>query len=225
MATFQSKVQAFIRKINETASNNNTPKWFKPFLETVKKFANDVSLHISELEGLAAVHKNVTDTLSKDRDRLQTRIKLLEYEIEDQEQYSRRNCLLVHGVTEKPNEDVEKEVMEIFQEKLEAEVAQTDISRMHRLGKKRTDEDKPRPIIVRFLSYRQRKHVFDRKKKLKGQRLLITENLTKKRNTLFKQCIEVYGKMNCWTLDGRIHCKSGGNFFTICNPDDLSRAR
>ena len=72
---------------------------------------------------------------------------MLEYEIEDQEQYSRRNCLLVHGVTEKPNEDVEKEVMEIFQEKLEAEVAQTDISRMHRLGRKRIDEDKPRPIM------------------------------------------------------------------------------
>ena len=62
----------------------------------------------------------------------------------------------------------------------------------------------PRPIIARFISYRQRKQIYDAKKKLKGQKTLVTESLTKSRYELFKQCRESFGVKNTWTVDGRV---------------------
>ena len=157
---------------------------------------------------------------------MQKDIQSLEDELDDQQQYSRRNCFLVHGIKEEFKEDVEGKVMEIFANKLEAGVSINDISRSHRIGRfdrNNANKGKTRPIIVRFSSYRQRKKVFDLKKKLKGQRITITENLTKKRLSLLKKCIEKFEKKNCWSLDGRIFVNTdlGKKVFTkeedFCN--------
>ena len=51
--------------------------------------------------------------------------------------------------------------------------------------------------------------VFDAKKKLKGSRTVITENLTKERYELYRKCIDTYGRDKTWTLDGRIYCLTG----------------
>ena len=135
------------------------------------------------MEGNIAIQKAVTDSLAVDRDRIIN-------ELDEQQQYSRRNCLMLHGVKETAKEDVEKVVMNILDTKLVAGVLERDISRTHRIGRKQNDDNgkKERPIIVRFTSYRQRKQVFDRKKKLKGQNILITESLTKKRYSLLNKC-------------------------------------
>ena len=82
-----------------------------------------------------------------------------------------------------------------------------DIARSHRLG--RRVEGSKRPIIVRLLSYRQKKLVYDSKKQLKSTGISITENLTKKRYEFFKSCKEKYGMQNVTTLDGRIYHYTG----------------
>ena len=112
--------------------------------------------------------------------------------------------------------------MDVIQNKLETDVKKEDISRSHRLGKRNNDRNKgkPRPIIMRFLSYRQRKKVFDAKKKLRGQKILITENLTKKRYLLLQKWFEHYGKKCVWTLDGRIFCKQGEDVTVFTNEQE-----
>ena len=127
MSGFEGKLDDYIKSINELGRRDSIPKWFKPFLDSFRKFAADVSHHITEMdnkvkstEGSLAIQKAVTDSLAVDRDRLQTFTEKLEDQLDDQEQYSRRNCLLIHGVEEKPNENLENVVMDILDNKLQA---------------------------------------------------------------------------------------------------------
>ena len=125
----------------------------------------------------------------------------MEAELEDLRQYSRRTNILIHGVEEEAQESTDNKVMSIINNQLQLP------ERTHRLRRK--VKEKKRPIIARFVSYRKRKTVFDAKKKFKGTRTVITENLTKDRYALYKQCIEEFSRENVWTLDGRIYCLTG----------------
>ena len=55
--------------------------------------------------------------------------------LDRQEQYSRRNCLLVYGLEEKNNEDTDQEIINIVKNDLAEEITIHDIDRTHRLGK------------------------------------------------------------------------------------------
>ena len=195
--TFQSKLEAFLKSVNDVKLNNNTPKWIKPFFESFKSFAVDLTQHLEALEGSIVVNKKVSCTLKSEVDKLRD-------ELDDQQQYSRRTCLLLHGVKEEQREDVETKVKEVLDSKLEIKLDEKDIARTHRLGKKK-DDGKPRPIIIRFLSYRQRKKVFDKKRKLKGSKIVLTENLTKKLYALLQSCKTKFGFDKVWSYDGRIY--------------------
>ena len=81
---------------------------------------------------------------------LAERSKVLEESIDQQGQYSRRNCLLIHGVEENSNEDTGKLVLNIINNNLEIEVA---IDRTHRLGDPKKKKKKVWPIIVKFVWY------------------------------------------------------------------------
>ena len=93
-------------------------------------------------------------------------------------------------------------VLGVLDTKLDAGITENHIARTHRLGRKR-GEGKPRPIIVKFISYREREKAFDSKRKLKSQKI-ISENLTEKRYSLLQKCIEEFG-----SIDGRITCITG----------------
>ena len=128
----------------------------------------------SELEGIIAVQKTVTDTLADDRNKLQVYLSEVEATLEDQLQYSRRNQLIIHGVAETTGrEDTDDTVIKIFKE-MDVEVTKKEINRSHRLGRsKQTDvggNEKKRPIIVSFISYQHKKLIYDNKKKLKGKK-------------------------------------------------------
>ena len=89
--------------------------------------------------------------------------------IDELEQYSRRNCLLINGIkkADPPKENVSEETSEvstqentdiavllIFNEKLGVDVHIKDIDRTHRIGKqKQKNKDAPRPVIVKFSNY------------------------------------------------------------------------
>ena len=57
--------------------------------------------------------------------------KSLLFEIDDLEQYSRRNCLVLHGVNENNDENTNEIIVKTFSEKLGVEIKEDD----HRLGK------------------------------------------------------------------------------------------
>ena len=92
-----------------------------------------------------------------------------------QEQYSRRNRLLLHGV---PEVDTDNAVLSVANEKLGLNLTRDCIDRSHRLGQAQsTSNGKTRPIMVKLTSYDTRRKIFGAKRQLKGTRLAITENL------------------------------------------------
>ena len=103
--------------------------------------------------------------------------------------------------------------MKLFNKILKLNINEKDICRSHRIGKKtegsrntRSNKKKSRPVIVKFISYSDRKDVFFNKRKLKGKDISITESLTVSRYALYRKCMDKYGMVNVWTLDGRIFC-------------------
>ena len=180
-----------------------------------------------------------------------------------QEQYSRRNCLLLHGVPE-TQVDTDNAVLSVTNEKLGLNLTRDCIDRSHRLGQaaqstsngklglnltrgcidhshrlgqaaqstsngklglnltrdcidrshrlgqsSSASNGKPQPIIVKLTSYDTRRKIFGAKQQLKGTRLVITENLTKRRSELLQKARSVDGVVATWTIDGRIVCLVG----------------
>ena len=86
--------------------------------------------------------------------------------MERQEQYSRRNCILIHGLKEEMDESTDDRVLKLFREELNEDVLLADLDRTHRIGKKRDWSSKPCPVIVKFARYNIREKVFKSKKKV-----------------------------------------------------------
>lgn len=205
LTNFQNQVKTFLQNVEE--STKGAPKWFNNFKRHLVVFTTDMEKTVSELESGLIVQKSVTDALVENKTKLEERVTQLESDLEESQQYSRRTNVLIHGVEEERNEDTDLIAHELFIEQLGVPIVDRDIARTHRLG--RQAEGITRPIIVRMLSYRQKKAVYDQKKKLKATGKAITENLTKKRYNFYKQCKEKFGNTNVTTLDGRIYHYTG----------------
>ena len=183
---------------------------------------------IKVTESLDALSKKIDEleTEIKNKDEkiqlLENRVEILEEEkesqgkeIDDLEQYSRRNCLLLHGVVETNTECTDDIIIITCAEELGIDVKQEDLDRSHRLGKVKRNDNKPRPIVVKFAHYAVRNKVFSNKKKLKGKKLLITESLTVYRMKLLDEARQKYGVRNVWTYDGRVMYKEN-NEISVC---------
>ena len=188
------------------------------FNETVKQDvyeACDMNLKKAEEETEAVKHRMAVLEESNAR---------LTAEIDTLEQYSRRNCLVMHGV---PNDvNAEHAVLDLCNNKLGIAIGPECIDRTHRLGTAdatvRKDGARPQPIIVKFTSYRARQDVFMAKRRLKGTKVVITENLTRRRIDLLNRAKGLQSVNAAWTSDGRIICLLGnGRKVTINSEQDL----
>ena len=95
-------------------------------------------------------------------------IEVLKNSLDRQQQYSRRNCVLIHGIPEQKGEDMDEQALKIIREELGETVEKSDLDRAHRIGAFKEDKSKCRAIIVKFSRYNVREKVFKNKKKLKG---------------------------------------------------------
>ena len=69
-------------------------------------------------------------------------------------------------------------IINTLNEKLDLDITLRNLERTHRIGERKKTRGKTRPIIVKFVRYKDRNRAF-RNKKLKGQKISITESLTK----------------------------------------------
>ena len=148
--------------------------------------------------------------------------------VDELEQYSRRECLVLNGVKENPHEteDIDEIVFDVISQKLGMKISTNDdIQRCHRLKTRRpchspVERQSPRPIIIKFVSYRKRQ-VFTSKKKLKGSGLVLTESLTATRQAVPAKAKLAFGVRNCWTNDGRIYISAGEKVSVITSEKEL----
>ena len=86
-------------------------------------------------------------------------------------QYSRRNCLLLHGIEEESNENTNQRVIDVLRQSMGEAISIQDIDRTNRLpGKKPNGQS--RPVIVKCVRYNTRNLIFKNKKNLKDQELV-----------------------------------------------------
>ena len=96
----------------------------------------------------------------------------------------------------------------------------TAIQRCHRLGAKKQTS---RPIIMRFVSYADRKRVFNQKKLLKGTGVVITENLSPGRLQLYKKAQANKALTSTWTVDGNVFGFYKGKVVRINSFKDIDK--
>ena len=136
---------------------------------------------------------------------------MLRKKIDDLEQQSRRLSLRVYGLSEEVNEDTENKLVNIFQEKLGVPITAESIDRCHRIGVIRAASVRKtaRPVLVQFTSYKIRESVYRAKAKLKGTKLVLSEDLTNTRYELLKAARLKFGNRKAWSNDGKV--------FVICD--------
>ena len=131
-------------------------------------------------------------------------------QVNQQAQYSVRNCLLFHGIKEEKDEDTDSIIINIVKEEMDIDILPNDLDRSHRTGNPKAKK-KERPIIVKFVRYNLRHNIFKNKKLLNRKGVSITESLTKDRMAKLNEARETYGFRNVWTSDGKIFFKDKKN--------------
>ena len=170
------KLEGRIQKLEcfQTTANRdieNLTESFKAAEKQQQKSAASLEDH-REKTSLA-----LTD-LQKANDDLQAKLK----EIEDKnlylEAYSRRENIIFENILQATDREDTESVLRAF---LEMELGYKDantieIQRVHRLGKKR-DEEKPRPIIARFLRYKNCEEILSMGSRLRGSTFRMYQDL------------------------------------------------
>ena len=150
-----------VKDIHKLALSNNDnqikgEKQLADLSESIK-FMSD---KFDEFEKERQEQKKVIEELRGEVSSLNEKLNGFTEQVDRQEQYSRRNCLLIHGITEGNQENTDDLALEIFREKLDIELTQRDLDRTHRIGKNDKRSNRPRPVIVRFILYNDRKKLF-----------------------------------------------------------------
>uniref|UniRef100_A0A8D8QWG2 Uncharacterized protein n=1 Tax=Cacopsylla melanoneura TaxID=428564 RepID=A0A8D8QWG2_9HEMI len=207
---------------------SNSEKRIDQLVKTMKTFETMLAQARSEdpTNSAAAAGSKVTldlihqlfvmfkDQVMADISELRARLTSQDDHLDRLETYSRRNCVLVHGIPEAGAQSEEQCLMaacNLFSTKLQVATDPTSLDRAHRLGPPRSGpQTRPRPVIVKFKSYFDKRAVYTNKSKLKGQPELITESLTKTRHGIFNKARDHFSSRRVWTSDGKVIVKIEG---------------
>ena len=134
------------------------------------------------------------------------RLAAAERKMDNLEQYSRSNCLIVHGCRDIPKEgkhlETEQYICNTLNNHLtlESPLQVSDLDIAHVIPAK-----KGTPIIIKFLRRYQRNEIYAKKRFLKNTGITITESLTKRRLQLLDAARLAFGNHSCWTLKGEVY--------------------
>ena len=206
-----------------------------------------VTLLKDELKNLKtelAESKATINAVKAENSQLKQALNLTNYKLDSLEQYGRRENIQIHNIPEtlSNKDDGEEKVLKIANE-LNIDLTNADIQRAHRLGTKKRN-GKPRPIIIRFQSFKKRNEFLFRKSGLKSNNefkyVFIAEDLTPIRAKLLRylknECDNDFVQIH--TINGKIRFKKSavkeglpldengkdpgtGNWLTVTSPDDL----
>ena len=100
--------------------------------------------------------------------------------------------------------------MKVIETKMDIKITDNDIDRKHGIEKPKNN-GKPRPVIIKFVRYNDRKKVFSSKKLLKDSGVSIKESLTEFHMKKLTNARETFGFRNVWAVDGRIFYSENGS--------------
>ena len=174
-----------------------------------------------------------------------------EKQLEELEQYGRRENLEIHGVPWSKNENT-NEIVKKVAKQLNVSLISNDISTSHRLFNTnsysgnftKTEKNRHPPIIVRFSNRDKRNEIFNQRQKFREnspsnsdnsnhnnlipKNVTIRENLTKYRKFLYAEANKVKNKLRyqfLWTWQGQILMRKDATTkaFKISSLQDLNK--
>ena len=77
--------------------------------------------------------EEIINSLKQEVNGLKERVESLEKASDDHEQYSRRNCLLIHGIDEGKDKALDDVVVNMLEDKLKFEILKKHIDGSHRI--------------------------------------------------------------------------------------------
>ena len=210
MIQYMKRFEAQLKDLhNTTEQTKNSQIKGEERLRELTKFIEFANNRFDEYEKEKKEKDELIKNLLKDVNDMAGIIDNLSLGLDRQEQYSRRNCLLLHNIPETSNENTDDLVIKTINEELLEAITINEIDRSHRLGK--SQAGKIRPVIVKFARYHTRNKIFRKKKLLKGKQVSITESLTKRRMAELKEAREKHGFHDVWTSDGKILYKDNSD--------------
>ena len=153
-------------------------------------------------------------------------------DINDLEQYSRRNCLILHAcryIPKKKSAYAEFETYVVHKLNLRLGLSYRikifDIDTCHILPSRKKDTS---PIIIKFVRRSVGNSIYSSKKNLKSEeenaeKLSITESLTKRRLALVEEARNAFGFRNVWTFYGNVNCFFKNKKQSIDDFGDINR--
>ena len=198
--------------------NSELTKLVKALNERLDKVDGELFEMKNKNEGLQKALSAVSQQNSELRAEIEgqkERFMLNEKRHNDLEQHSRKQNLRVFGVPEPQGEEKEtgkdciEKVAQIFKEKVGVPIGVEHIEVAHRTGSLAAARanKRSRPIIVRFLSRKDRETVLVNRKNLKGKKVSIGEDLTITNLKVLKRLEEHSGTMSSWSVRGNLFAK------------------
>ena len=161
--------------------------------------------------------------------KLENEVRNLTEKMDVHDQYSRRNCLIVHGLKESSQpENTDKRVIEAANHHLGLTITPESIDRSHRIGSRLDKFGNPRvrPLIVKFVDYNTRANFYRLRSKFKGSNIFVQESLTRERQGWLHTAKNHPQTEKIWTQDGRVEIRQkDGNRFVIGCRDDLKKLK
>lgn len=200
--------------------------------EQLKQSFDVQSVKITELQADLLEQRELGKVTTREISVLMSRVSQLEENEDEISQYQRKYNLEIHGVPECDDEDLGEIVEEIAKE-VKVEVESDDIDIVHRQHSK----IKPRPILVKFKCYDDKKSLYEARwrlrrykgddEKLNGaQKIFLNEHLTFERKKLYAQARKRAKQCklaSVQTRDGKIFIKKekGGTTYKITKQVDF----
>ena len=138
------------------------PKEVGDFLKSVQFMSSNfekLRMDVLEIKRENQYLRNGNITLTK-------RMDFLQRQLEDLDQYGRRQNFEIHGLPISDNENTEKLALKVLQ-KIDENISLSDRDVAHRIGRQKDDKGKikkTRPIIVRFTTRKVRNKIYKNKK-------------------------------------------------------------
>lgn len=144
------------------------------------------SLHFTqgEVENVKASSEKLSKdckVMLNDINMLNSKHNLMNGKIDYLENQYRCKNLIFDGIPESVHKkwsDSEDKIQKILNEKLKLDQKHIELERVHRSGKPPARDEKPRPIVVRFLRFKDRNTVLEKAKNLKGSNIYVNEDFS-----------------------------------------------
>ncbi|CAH1968512.1 unnamed protein product [Acanthoscelides obtectus] len=130
----------------------------------------------------------------------------MEQKLNNIQQHMRSNNLRLIQIPEAEGENLTDKVYDIFTNKMKVNINKSEITPVYRVG--RRNDTKPRHVLVSFTDNSIKMATYNKKKFLKGTKIVIKDDLTPHRLKVVIAASDKFGFKKVWTVNSNMFVKT-----------------